>query len=66
MNEVVTRLMNEAQIIDPQGGGVMHVKRENFQKFAELVVQECVDTLYKNGCSCIPADSLKEHFGIQE
>jgi len=36
------------------------------KKFAELIVRECIDTLYKNGCSCIPADRLKEHFGVEE
>jgi hypothetical protein len=37
-----------------------------YAKFAELIVRECLDTLYKNGCSCIPADRLKEHFGVEE
>jgi hypothetical protein len=71
MNEVVSRLMNEAQIIDPQGGGVMHVKRENFQKFAELVVQECRQVSLKNShrdddMGAIIAQHINRHFGIQE
>ena len=39
---------------------------EHAEKFAELIVRECIDTLYKNGCSCIPADRLKQHFGVEE
>jgi hypothetical protein len=42
MNEVVKRLMDEAQIIDPQNSGVMHISRENFQKYTGLIVKECM------------------------
>lgn len=72
MNDILVRLMDGAQIIDPASGAIMHVKRENFQKFAELIIRECAElTLshrnddYYNGWLDY-RDEIKRHFGLQE
>ena len=80
MNEVVKRLMDEAQIIDPQNSGVMHISRENFQKYTGLIVKECMAMCehqsgddeydhYDMGMS-VKAENIKykikKHFGVVE
>lgn len=73
MNDAIVRLMNEAKIIDPAIGAIMHVKRENFQKFAELIVAECVsiaqsadDNSWKpDGKGTEIAKNIQQHFGIK-
>lgn len=58
MNEQLKQIAIKAQVEHC----VSHVR---LQEFAELLVQECIDTLYKDGCSCLPIDRLKEHFGVK-
>ena len=36
-----------------------------YEKFAELIVWECINTLYQHGWTDA-ADDMKEHFGVEE
>lgn len=38
---------------------------EEVQKFAELIVRECVDTLYQHGWTDA-GDDMTEHYGVEE
>ena len=38
---------------------------EDIEKFAELIVKECVSILYQHGWTDA-ADDMKEHFGVEE
>ena len=46
------------------------VRTEDFnQKFAELIVQECIHIAYRNnnsGEGGVIANTVKEHFGVEE
>jgi len=51
----------------------LHIQGDNFQRFAELIVQECLDIVNRHEYSYHEADPLwetaqliKEHFGVAE
>jgi hypothetical protein len=37
--------------------------KEGIEKFAELIVKECIDSAFRNGDNI---DYIKEHFGVEE
>lgn len=45
MNKRIRELADEAEFSIKD----LHLQEDNFQKFAELIVQECVDLAYKEG-----------------
>ena len=45
MNKRIRELADEAEFSIKD----LHCQEDNFQKFAELIVQECVDLAYKEG-----------------
>jgi hypothetical protein len=76
MSERFEQMMLEATKDMPQG---YYVPGEYFQKFAELIIREClgcceqvisdpvpesVDTWLNGGSQCI--DEIKQHFGVEE
>lgn len=36
------------------------------EKFAELIVKECIDKAERYGLGCDAVEQLKEHFGVEE
>jgi hypothetical protein len=78
MNEIITHFMSEAQIIDSQVSNVMHIKRENLQKFTESIVSECIWRLMvikeeaidnnwrADEAMSIAITDISEHFGVEE
>jgi len=78
MNEIITHFMSEAQIIDSQVSNVMHIRRENLQKFTESIVSECIWRLMvikeeaidnnwrADEAMSIAITDISEHFGVQE
>jgi hypothetical protein len=69
MNERIKELIDKATTIEEYGWGASY---ENFdrEKFAELIVRECIDTV--SDCSveyCTRpqiVSEIKEHFGVEE
>jgi hypothetical protein len=55
MNDVLQKIMNES-FTDEQG------ERFDHERFAELIVQECIDYC---GFSKIVGRALKIHFGVE-
>ena len=74
MNERIKQLAEQAGFIDR---GTNHTAYMNFdhEKFAELIVRECVEVCHKmaedsdsyvvhDGDTC--AEQIREHFGVEE
>ena len=80
MNELIRRLMEQTVIsIDGQTFGKTYVPDTFTEKFAELIVKECVSTVenlspgyqdYRNQIEdafrrdCV--EQIKQHFGVEE
>ena len=80
MNERIRELLNEATVgLEPDLSPQRTVTLNELEKFAELIVQECigcceqvisdpvpesVDTWLNGGSQCI--DEIKKHFGVEE
>ena len=58
MNERIIEL--QKQCITTDGHVVVNF---DYDKFAELIVKECIDVAFQRGDN---VDYLKEHFGIEE
>ena len=67
MNKRIKELADEAQYYaeytTPQGLEWLPAFKE---KFAELIVRECIDILNKDDPHISKAPLLKEHFGVEE
>ena len=65
MNERIKRLATEARLLT--GWSVGEVE---YQKFAELIVRECMEWCYAHatidGSAQQIRNSIKEHFGVEE
>ena len=80
MNERIRELLNEATVgLEPDLSPQRTVTLNELEKFAELIVRECigcceqvisdpvpesVDTWLNGGEQCI--DEIKQHFGVEE
>ena len=72
MNERIRELAVEAEFSEKD----LHIQGDNFQKFAELIVKECVmlcDKVYEQNDNVkIQAgatfcrEDIKKHFGVEE
>jgi len=69
MNERIKELALQAEFSEVD----LHIQGDNFQMFAELIVQECLDIVNRHEYSYHEADPLwetaqliKEHFGVRE
>ena len=61
MNERIKELAKQAEFSEKD----LHIQGDNFQKFAELMVQDCIRTLRSNGYDD-EAKCLQDiHFGIE-
>ena len=70
MNERIRELAIEARLIAPEYSDCTHTTLSpQEQKFAELIVRECVDCLkpLSRNHSMVGAarDTIKEHFGVE-
>jgi hypothetical protein len=62
MNERINELIDESKLTP-----VQEVFQEELYKFAELIVQECVNVLHDNELwNRHISHALKEHFGVGE
>ena len=67
MNKRLLHLFNEAGFHQPEMErlGI----EQKFEKFAELIVRECIVTLHRRGVEgfgIVEERMLKEHFGVEE
>jgi hypothetical protein len=74
MNERIKELAEQAQkVIWPAEGNVTELTDLDVEKFAELIVKECIAQCEKNAehpylgaGSKLSAFNIKEHFGVEE
>lgn len=63
MNKRIRELAEQAEFSEKD----LHIQDDNFQKFAELIVRECMDTV--SNCKGITKFdhwiAIKEHFGVE-
>jgi len=69
MNKRIREIAEEAEFSEVD----LHIQGDNFQRFAELIVQECLDIVNRHEYSYHEADPLwetaqliKERFGVEE
>ena len=60
MNKRIAKLYNQAIVIED--GGDYVTGELDPVKFAELIIEECVDYAFANGDN---VDYLKQHFGVE-
>ena len=70
MNERLKQLAIESKLIAPEYNGFDHTRLSiSQQKFAEMIVRECIqvlkDTGYPNAHgNCVGVEEIKQHFGV--
>jgi len=64
MNERIRELMEQAGLYDfvIESMGI----NEEIEKFAELIIQECMDVVAKKCASPTAYNALAEHWGVEE
>jgi len=64
MNERIRELMEQAGLYDfvIESMGI----NEEMEKFAELIIQECMDVVAKKCASPTAYNALAEHWGVEE
>jgi hypothetical protein len=69
MNERIKKLAEQAGSTHKQNLGVYQFYTDELEKFAELIVQECIDTILDCTVEYATrpriADELREHFGVK-
>ena len=73
MNERIEKLVEQAGIWKPTHDHKTWVRGEyvaspgELEKFAELIVRECVHTVENRGgmCGALSSNWIKEHFGVE-
>ena len=72
MNERIKKLAEQAGSTHKQSLGVYQFYTDELEKFAELIVQECVDIIspyairMENFDGGHPIAEIKQHFGVEE
>ena len=68
MNERIQELMVELKkTVSTHRGDAVLIGYDEIEKFAELIVQECVNVLHDNELwNRHISHALKEHFGVEE
>ena len=61
MNQRIKQLADEAEFSEKD----LHSQGDNFQKFAELMVKDCIRTLHSNGYDDAAKCLQDIHFGIE-
>ena len=65
MNERIKQLAEQAGFkVNWQHEDVQAIKMARFEKFAELIVRECIDTAFHKGHPDL--EFLLKHFGVKE
>jgi hypothetical protein len=64
MNERIRELIKQATTIEEHKWGVSYDKFDK-EKFAELIVRECMSELYLHGYDDARTQ-IKQHFGVEE
>jgi len=69
MNKRIREIAEEAEFSEVD----LHIQGDNFQRFAEMIVRECLDIVNRHEYSYHEADPLwetaqliKERFGVEE
>jgi len=64
MNERIRQLMEQAGLYDfvIESMGI----NEEMEKFAELIIQQCMDVVAKKCASPTAYNALVEHWGVEE
>jgi hypothetical protein len=67
MNERIKQLAEQTGLLHKQIGPTLetrHMKKkeQDLEKFAELIVRECIDVAFDRGDN---VDYFKEHFGVE-
>ena len=72
MNERIKELYEQSmKVVSYTDGGYTEIKALDADKFAELIVRECLNTLQNKYApdDCLPQEAialcLKEHFGVE-
>ena len=66
MHERIKELAEQAGFkVNWQHEDVQAIKMARFEKFAELIVQECMSELYLHGYDDARTQ-IKQHFGVEE
>ena len=60
MNERFKEIAKQAEFSEKD----LHIQGDNFQKFAELIVGECMSNLYLHGYDDA-RQQIKQHFGVE-
>ena len=68
MNEQIKKLAEQAGIEEwwDSGNERREVLQEHLEKFAELIVRECVDKAERYGLGSDAVEQMKEDFGVEE
>jgi hypothetical protein len=75
MNERLKQLAIESKLIAPEYNGFDHTRLSiSQQRFAELIVRECVAIANRQFSAatglddrdCLTAQQMKQHFGVEE
>jgi len=73
MNERIKELAEQAGSTHKQNLGVYQFYTDELEKFAELIVRECLDQCYNRGMNdelyagqLKAAAYIKQHFGVEE
>ena len=65
MNKLIKELAEQAGFkVNWQHEDVQAIKMARFEKFAELIVRECIDTAFHKGHPDL--EFLLKHFGVKE
>ncbi len=68
MNQKIKELIEQAKFREeyyPGGSTVEYRTYINQEKFAELIIQECLHVMGKYNSVVYAGDGIKEHFGIE-
>jgi hypothetical protein len=74
MNERIRQLARQAQVGSAEfGNGISYFvsTEETFNKFAELIVKECIEVVERQKCKMsygptFVIEDIKQHFGVEE
>jgi len=72
MNKRILKLAKQSGMRSPDlfKLTVSHMSTDTLEKFAELIVRECIDVgikdFYNHLPNIFPANAIKKHFGVEE
>lgn len=69
MNKLIEKLAKQAQkVVGHTDGGYTEIKVLDQEKFAELIVRECADTVlgFHNQFGDSAHNEIRQHFGVEE